>query len=290
MRVFIADNGVVGADTWKKYGADLLISYAFKDRCIKRFNEGFKIFLDSGAFSVWKRGESIDIKQYKDFCLKYQDQIEFAANLDVIPGSWGHVPTHKDIELSAQKSFQNYLYLKDSLKCKVVPVFHQHESVEWLDKILTEIDNDDLVAISPANDQVRESRIQWLDTIWSKMININREPTVNCHAFGVTTPKIIKRYPWYSVDSSTPSQHAANGSVITYNKTGDIKAHSVSRRRTEPYSKELLSEIDRFGFRLQDLCGGQNGRNRVIYNTLVLVELLQSIATNKFTVQQETLI
>jgi hypothetical protein len=44
----------------------------------------------------------------------------------------------------------------------------------------------------------------WLDRVFDKFLtNPDGTPKVKVHGFGLTTPDLLFRYPWYSVDSGT---------------------------------------------------------------------------------------
>jgi hypothetical protein len=137
---------------------NILISYAFlkKPENLIKFLDGYepkRIIIDSGAFSVWSNGGVIDIDDYADFCVSLKTilskNIELnIVNLDVLPGKWGFVPSKKEIDDSAEKGWQNMLYL-ESKGLKVIHVFHQHEDWAILDKLTA---HSDYIGISPAND------------------------------------------------------------------------------------------------------------------------------------------
>jgi hypothetical protein len=56
----------------------------------------------------------------------------------------------------------------------------------------------------------------WLDRIWDKhLLDGSGKSKIKIHAFGITSVKIMERYPWYSVDSSSWIQAAAFGNIIT---------------------------------------------------------------------------
>ena len=77
---------------------NVLISYAFKDRFGNTFDwirDKFdKIFLDSGAFTAWKKGKPVDMEEYCDFILKEKGNYDVVAQLDEIG--------------NMQKTIQNY--------------------------------------------------------------------------------------------------------------------------------------------------------------------------------------
>ena len=65
-------------------------------------NTKVDLFLDSGAFSAWNKGTSIDIKKYIKFIKKNEDLFTVYANLDVI-GIGGNQPNL----LTATKTLEN---------------------------------------------------------------------------------------------------------------------------------------------------------------------------------------
>ena len=81
---------------------------------------GGTMFLDSGAFSAWTKGESIDIDAYARFCVRLQDKVEAIANLDVIPGEYGRTPTDAEVRASAEVGWNNYQYLLDNASYALV--------------------------------------------------------------------------------------------------------------------------------------------------------------------------
>ena len=83
---------------------------------------GTRIFLDSGAFTMFTQGVKIDLKEYARFIICHQDIIEVAANLDVIG--------------NAEHSYANQKKLEGLLKphgLNVLPVHHVLEDHDhWL--------------------------------------------------------------------------------------------------------------------------------------------------------------
>ena len=105
-------------------------------------NKKVELMLDSGAFSAWNQGVSISLKDYIDFCLENIEVIDFIVNLDVIPGKGPFIKvTKKDIENSAYEGWKNYETMLDAgiPKEKLIHVFHQGESMDWLERMVDEI-------------------------------------------------------------------------------------------------------------------------------------------------------
>lgn len=163
------------------------------------------IFLDSGAFTAWTKGQQIDLDAYADFILSYpKGTFTVVANLDVIPGEWGKVSTQAEIDKSASKGWENFHRLQARLKgheVTLLHIYHQGEDVKWLKKLLAE--GGDYIGISPGNDRTTRQKIAWLDAIMPLCCDAEGWPLRKMHAFGVTALDIITRYPWYSIDSTT---------------------------------------------------------------------------------------
>lgn len=171
------------------------------------------LILDSGAFSAWNQGVSINLDEYIDFCLENDKYINFFVNLDVIPGSPGkkNLPA-EEIERSAKQGYENYLYMikKGVKKKKIIHVFHQGERFSWLKKMVKEME---YIGISPANDRSTNEKIAWLDLCMAHVCDDKGMPKVKWHGFAVTSLRLMLRYPWYSVDSTSWVMTSRMGSV-----------------------------------------------------------------------------
>lgn len=167
------------------------------------------LILDSGAFSVWSNGGTIDIDAYAVFAKELQDRLPSwvdyrIVNLDVLPGKFGERPTDKQREESAEQGWANMLYL-ESKGLKVIHVFHQHEDFKWLEKMMA---HSDYIGISPANDLSQAEKDRWL----AKCFSITRDK-IKTHGFAVTAAAQIYKYPFFSVDSSSWTAPARFGRV-----------------------------------------------------------------------------
>jgi hypothetical protein len=106
-----------------------------------------ELFLDSGAYTAWTKGQTIDVRDYIKFVREAEPWIAIYANLDVIPGGSDRVRTTADAEASAAQSVRNLQIMKDA-GLKPLPVFHQGEHFRWLDRML--VDGEDYIGISTA--------------------------------------------------------------------------------------------------------------------------------------------
>lgn len=174
-------------------------------------DHGIKILIDSGAFSTWTKGEKIDIRRYAKFLHKYKDRLFGYFNLDVIPGVVGNIGDADQVENSARKSFENYLWLeKEGLQ--PIPVYHEGERMYWLEKILDT--GTPYIAISPLKLGTGKSAQKWLDIVWSKLVNAEGLPVVKTHCLGLTSYDVITRYPWFSFDSTSWKMEPAYGAIL----------------------------------------------------------------------------
>lgn len=171
------------------------------------------LILDSGAFSAWTKQININIDEYINFCLEHLSYIDFIVNLDVIPGS----PGKKDLpaeerERSAVIGWQNYEYMLERgiPKEKLIHIFHQGEKFSWLEKIANAMP---YIGLSPANDRTTSEKMQWLDECMKYVCDENGMPIVKWHGFAVTSLKLMRRYPWYSVDSTSWVMTSRMGSI-----------------------------------------------------------------------------
>lgn len=206
MRIFFAvpDSKTFVDIIKEENGNNILFSYAFfKDvaKVQKVFGDFVpeNIIVDSGAFSVWSKGDVVDIKKYESFCKTLKDFIPVKnemrfVNLDVLPGQFGRIPTQMEREESAARGWQNMLYL-ESKGLKVIPVYHQYESLDWLHRMM---EHTDYIGISPANDASSLSKESFMKTTFS--ITRNK---IRCHGFAVTGYSQLIKFPFYSVDSSS---------------------------------------------------------------------------------------
>jgi len=171
-----------------------------------------KVFmLDSGAFSAWNNGKVIDIDHYCAFIKAHAEFIDHYVALDVIPGAFGVTPSPEEVEVSAQKSWDNLLYMQAE-GLDPVPVFHMGEQFKWLRRMIDH--GCKYIGISPANDRTTAAKKVWLDRVFDEITDKEGWPVVKTHAFGVTAIDLLIRYPWYSADSTTWIMIAGRGRVL----------------------------------------------------------------------------
>lgn len=192
-----------------------------------------KVFLDSGAFSAWTLGVTIDLPTYCDYIKRNKDIIRIedgAVMASVLDGIGDPLQTYRN-QLSMEE-----------LGAKPLPCFHYGEDPRYLDYY---VKNYDYITLGGMVGKSSELLIQWLDKLWDRHLTDGAgHPLVKVHAFGITAIPIMKRYPWYSVDSSSWIQSAAFGSIVSPQfGTLSISAKSPSRH-TDGRHVSTLSSIE----------------------------------------------
>lgn len=182
----------------------------------KMRRDGIKIFLDSGAYSAFSQGVTIDIGEYCDYIHRNSDIIEFPSVLDAIgdpDGTWRN-------QDAMERRGTNPL-----------PCFHYGEPIEVLEYYISKypyITIGGMVPISTPQLKI------WLDRIWADYLTeADGTPKVKVHGFGLTSLPLMFRYPWYSVDSSTWVQWAANGMILIPGKAGQVDVSNKSSRKKQ---------------------------------------------------------
>lgn len=164
-----------------------LLSFAVDAKSAHKFN-GKNVIIDSGAFSVWNKGGTIDINKYLAFC-KSCPQDWWFINLDVIPKTGS---TKEDIEICCQQGYENFLFLKQHIK-NVMPVYHYGDNIEWLHKF---IELSDYIGISPANDTHENIKREFLKSVFEVT-----KSEIKTHGLGYSSFNGLSMFPFYSVDS-----------------------------------------------------------------------------------------
>lgn len=170
------------------------------------------VLLDSGAFSAWRRGSEIPLKDYIAYCKRHEHEVDAYVNLDTIPGEAGKMDhSQSAIERSAAKSYETLQVMKDA-GLKPIPVFHQGERFYWLDRMLEE--GETYVGISPYLRSHQNEIIEWMDKCFTRITDRDGRPLIKTHGFGVTASALCVRYPWRSVDSTSWSVGGGYGSIL----------------------------------------------------------------------------
>lgn len=182
-----------------------------------------KLFVDSGAYTAYTKGITIDVDDYIDYINSVSSDLTIFAQLDKIPGRFNVPKTAEDRATAPEKSWENYLYMRERVNEpeKLIPIFHQGEDYKWLSNMLEWTDDKGnhipYIGVSPAFD------LPGLEQFLYKSFNIiahSSNPNVKTHAFGMTRLDLLEKYPYTSADSTSWKMCAAMGSI--YTPWGDV--------------------------------------------------------------------
>jgi hypothetical protein len=154
-------------------------------------NGTVKTLVDSGGYSAWRLGKTIDLNAYCEFLEQNADWIGMYVVLD-------HIAPDAPEE-AAQISFDN---LKEMRRrgFNPIPIWHARESLDWIDRMLDL--GCDYIGFSTTS--ARGFAIDdALELAWSHVVNAAGQPTVLVHAFGNSHVPTLFKYPWASADSSS---------------------------------------------------------------------------------------
>lgn len=165
---------------------------------------GASIFLDSGAFSAYTLGVTIDLPTYCEYIkrnsdiLRVEDGVRMASVLDGIG--------------DPLQTYRNQLAMEE-LGAKPLPCFHAGEDERYLEWYVQRYE---YITLGGMVGSSSKQLCVWLDRMWERYLTDGSgRPRLKVHGFGITAIPIMERYPWYSVDSSSWIQSAAFGSIVT---------------------------------------------------------------------------
>jgi hypothetical protein len=168
--------------------------------------------LDSGAFSAWYHKDSVDLDAYIEFIKAHQKKFYSIVALDVIPGERARMAkTQRDIEEAAAQSSRNFTYMRTK-GIAPIPVFHQGENFSWLERMIDQ--RIPYIGISPYMKSTQDNIVKWMDEVFTRIGDKDGAPLCKTHGFGVTGHFIIRRYPWFSVDSTSWALSAGYGNIL----------------------------------------------------------------------------
>ena len=164
------------------------------------------LFLDSGAFSAWTRNTEVSIHDYIAFIKQHQQYIDIYANLDVI--AFGkHKQPDKD---TAEATLKNQRIMEKA-GLNPIPAFHYGEPMEYLQYY---VEKYPYIALGIAGNTTTKL-LPWMEECFSQYIcDKDGMPKVKVHGFAVTSLKLMLRFPWFSVDSTSWIVTGRNGKIF----------------------------------------------------------------------------
>lgn len=237
MKLFLA-----GASTGLKYFDNLwedkkrcnfLESYLyFGKRSMQDFVEKLwkQVFLDSGAFSAFTIQKEIDIYKYIEFIKKNKNSIITYAWLDVI---W-----------DAEETLENLKVMKRAW-LSPLPTYHFGSPAKYLHNLLNE---NDYIGIGGLVPYARKpNKIQKVLDYVFRYISKNNLKT-KLHWRGMTNPRFMLRYPFYTVDSTWWLAGGKFKTIQFFDKTKGMlrsdNAEGLRRKTWRDFGKMRYREIN----------------------------------------------
>ncbi len=214
----------------------LLVSYAYyKPRDLDELlfdaypDVQFELFGDSGAFTVFKKGGTIDVKDYGNWIKQWKHRLGAYANLDVIN--------------SAEMSNENLMRLQD-MGLEPLPVYHAGEPADFFYSMLESYNYICFGGIAYRNYAGEGSQ-----RVYLKALRAARDKGVRMHAFGLTNWKVIRRLPFFSYDSTTWVSAARFGRISLFDEhKGNMTVVAVGRNLEYAKWASWLYYFEKWGY------------------------------------------
>lgn len=178
-----------------------------------------------------------------------QEEVEEEEQFEII-----HLKV--DPEESAQKTWDNYWYMRSKLKSpeKLLYVFHEGEDYIWLEKAL-KCDEITYIALGGVAKKPFKVRDKFFETCFEIISKV--KPTVKTHAFGMTNRKLLEKYPFTSADSTSWMYPAKFGTI----QWGDWQIVNISDRKKQdedhvynlPNRQEITDYVTNLGHNIDEI-------------------------------------
>lgn len=250
-----------------------------------------KVFMDSGAFSVYHSGAKVDIDDYINY-INNNDQVDVWAQLDVIPYPELNSETAK---ASGEGSWNQYLYvmerLNDDKRDKFIPIYHFGEPYECLLRMLeTEVNGRvaPYIGIGGRHGVSKKAHEVYYNSLFD-IIKNSKNPNVKIHAFGMTVTDLLDKFPFYSADSTTWLQMSVNGWILT-ECCGPVKVSEKHKGKRDSFwgrqttvQNIILSEVEKYSGDFELLTKDYDARSLFNINYFIRWVNKHSLTYNKNT-------
>lgn len=196
-------------------GRHALVPFARPDDlgAVAEFSQSF--VLDNSAFSLWKKGGDVNVAEYHAWVssVAHHPGLDWVLIPDKIDGT-----EQENVDLVT-------LWLRMGCAAKSVPVWHLHESLDWLEYVVTHFQT---VALGSSGQWATPGTDGW----WARMAeamsvacDAQGRPRCKLHGLRMLDPAIFQHLPLASADSTNA---AVNGGSIT--RFGQYPAPTASQR------------------------------------------------------------
>jgi hypothetical protein len=193
--------------------------------------------LDNGAFSHWKAGKGqIDFDEYWKWVhsLYQHPGFDWALIPDIIDGS----------EIDNINWVMKWLRIGGKAKC--APVWHMHESLDWLEFLAH---NFQVVALGSSGEYKSPGTTRWWNRI-AKAMNVccdnKGRPICKLHGLRMLDPDIFTRLPLSSADSTNAAVNSGSlsrfGSYIP--PTSSQRTAVIAERIEQNNSSAIWAKVN----------------------------------------------
>ena len=229
MKIFLAGTSV-GERVLKEHKIDYILesSYSIKEQQIPYIKKCKMFLLDSGAFTFMNSSKGkVDFDQYLkgyiNFINKYDIEYFFELDIDSVVGY--------------EKVKEMRAVLEKGTGKKCIPVWHKSRGIEEWRKLTEEYD---YVAIGGiVTKEIKPKEYKYL----SALLDIAKESGCKVHGLGFTNLKSLRRYHFYSVDSTSWLSGQKYGTLYMF-QDGTLKSIRYSDRRISDYMKSNHHNIE----------------------------------------------
>lgn len=189
-----------------------------------------RFFADSGAHTARTMGKSIDIDDYGKWLVDVQELCTIYANLDVIG--------------APDATRRNQEYLETQYGLHPMPVFHTGEPFSVLEDYIA--DGYTYIALGKLLGNSQKDLTPWI----ARCFEVAGDRAV-FHGFGLTVWQQLKRWPWYSTDSSSWVASVRYGELKLFDNGRWVQISLRDRDKIRANIKLLRS----YGLGARDLSG-----------------------------------
>ncbi len=282
---------------WLKYAKRRLFSYYYhgfskgnvpSEDSKNSHALGLDLFLDSGAFTAFTKNKEIALDGYAEYIKAIPGMWTACSSLDVIGSG----------DEAAEASYQNFRALIE-LGVDVKPVWHVREPDRHLARLVNE--KWPYIFIGGMVPESVPWLMQRLDGVWSTIL-ATKDGRAKCktHGFGLTDSKLMFRYPWFSVDSTSWLMKGVYGLVLFRLPSGRLQSVVFSEDSTEARKfkgwhyfnltaaekRQVEGWLEPYGVTPQQLATHYSFRDAVNAATY---QNLEDLGTDRFVLEQETL-
>lgn len=209
IKLFMDSGAVTFANTRARWGGGAHMGAYMKDRGTRvsvlsedqsESKENFSWVYDEEF--IWYKEE------YIEFLKKYGSILEAYCTIDIINN--GQLTREVQLDLEARGLHP-------------MPVYHLGEPIKYLRWYLDRKNNDggpfyDYIGMGGMTPNSPNVLLSPLDQIWDELFTDDEGwPIIKVHGFAMTSHTLIRRYPWYSVDSTSWVKWGTYGVILVPN-------------------------------------------------------------------------